>query len=60
VTRPETLPSFDAMQQRMWTGDLNLKDNDTKVAYAWAHWGRLQENLRTERFRESMRAIAAC
>ena len=58
VNRPDTVPDFSILRQRMWAGDLPLKDNDSRIAYAWAHWDRLQDNLRTPRFREALRIVA--
>jgi thiamine kinase-like enzyme len=60
VGRPDTPPELVIQQERMWAGDLPLKDNESRIAYAWAHWYRLQENVRTERFRDALRVLAAC
>jgi len=60
VTRPDTVPELAALKERMWSGDLPLRDSDSKLAYGWAHWDRLQDNVRTARFREALRVVAAC
>jgi hypothetical protein len=53
----EPLP-FHAFQRRFWAGEVNLVDNDTKVAYGKVHWQQLVENMQQERFKEALRIVS--
>jgi thiamine kinase-like enzyme len=54
----EKAPEFEAFQRRMWTGEVNLKDKDTKLVYGRIHWERLVRNMRQPRLNEAVRIIS--
>jgi len=54
----ETVPTFREFQQRMWAGEINLKEKHMKVAYGRVHWERLLHNTRQPRFDEALRIVS--
>ena len=58
VNLGEKAPEFQEFHRRIWAHDVNLADNDTKIAYGRVHWNRLLENMRQTRFDEALRIIS--
>jgi hypothetical protein len=58
VDLSESVPDFAELRRRMWTGPIDLKENQTKVLYGRVHWARLKENMRLPRFEEAVRILA--
>ena len=52
------VPDFGEYQQRMWAGDVDVSDQETKVVYCKVHWLRLLHNVRQKRYRESLNITA--
>jgi aminoglycoside phosphotransferase (APT) family kinase protein len=52
------LPSFRDFHQRIWAGEINLADNDLKIAYGRVHWEQLLHNMRQTRFEEALRIVS--
>jgi thiamine kinase-like enzyme len=55
----ETVPEFQALNRRIWAGDVDLKDIDTKIAFGRVHWEQLVRNTHTARFQDALRIVAA-
>ena len=49
---------FREFHRRIWAGEVNLKDNEMKIAYGTVHWNRLLQNTRQERFNEALRIVS--
>jgi aminoglycoside phosphotransferase (APT) family kinase protein len=58
IGQSENLPSFRDFHRRIWAGEVNLADNDMKIAYGSVHWGRLLENVRRPRFDEALGIVS--
>jgi thiamine kinase-like enzyme len=54
----EKVPEFRDLQRRIWTGEINLKDNQTKTLYGKVHWEQLLQNVRQPRFSEALRIVS--
>jgi hypothetical protein len=52
------MPEFQDFQRRMWAGEVNLADKDTKIVYGRVHWERLKQNTRQARFDEALRIVS--
>jgi hypothetical protein len=52
-------PDFRNFHDRMWTGQVDLASNETKLQYAWAHFLQMLNEVRTPRFEESLRIVSA-
>ena len=51
---------INAMRMRMWAGDVNLSDPETKNLYGTVHWEQLAANMRDpKRFQEALGIVAA-
>jgi hypothetical protein len=59
IDQNENLPSFRDFHRRIWAGEVNLADNDSKIAYGLIHWRQLLENVPQPRFLEALGAVAA-
>jgi hypothetical protein len=53
----ERLPSFRDFHRRVWTGEVNLVDNDLRIIYGMVHWEQLLQNMRQARFEEALRIV---
>jgi hypothetical protein len=53
-----TVPEFSDYQRRMWTGEVDLSDNDLKIAYGRVNWERLLHNVRQPRYYEALRIVS--
>ena len=51
-------PEFEAFHRRMWAGEVNLADDDTKMIYGRIHWERLVRNRGQARFQEAVRIVS--
>lgn len=51
--------SFNEYHDRIWNNEINLADNDEKLRYALVHMKKLQNNMQTKRFEESLRIVDA-
>jgi thiamine kinase-like enzyme len=58
VNQSEKAPEFKAFHRRMWAGEVNLADNETKIVYGKVHWEQLLENMRQARFNEALRIVS--
>jgi hypothetical protein len=54
----EKAPEFNAFQRRMWAGEVNVSDKDTKIVYGKVHWERLVRNMHQSRFNEALRIVS--
>ena len=54
----EKVPDFKDLQRRIWTGEINLKDNHTKTLYGRVHWEQLLRNVQQPRFSEAVRIVS--
>ena len=44
--------------KRMWKGEINLVDSETKTAFGRVHWEQLLQNVRQARFNEALRIVS--
>jgi Phosphotransferase enzyme family len=58
VNLSEKAPNFQAFQRRMWSGEVNLADKETKIVYGRVHLERLLQNVKLARFGEALRIVA--
>jgi hypothetical protein len=57
--RPDAnLPSFHDFHVRVWAGEIDLANNDSKIAYGMVHWKQLLENVRQSRLDEALRIVS--
>jgi hypothetical protein len=54
----ETVPEFRDTHRRIWAGEVNLADNQMKIAYGRVHLERLLQNVRQARFNEALSIVA--
>jgi len=59
LTLSEKAPEFHDFHRRIWAGEINLADNDSKLAYGRVHWEQLVKNMRQPRFKEAVRIVSA-
>ena len=59
MDQSEKAPDFYDFHRRMWEGEVKLADKETKIAYGRVHWERLIEDVRTPRYDEALRIVAA-
>ena len=52
-------PDFRNFHDRMWAGQVDLVSDESKLQYAWAHWLKMLNDVRTPRFEEALRIISA-
>jgi aminoglycoside phosphotransferase (APT) family kinase protein len=52
------VPEFRDYQRRMWTGEVDLTDQDRKIVYSRVHWERLLQNVRQTRYKEALRIVS--
>jgi aminoglycoside phosphotransferase (APT) family kinase protein len=53
------VPPFREFHDRIWAGEIDLRDHDLKITYGLVHWVRLVQNLSDSRFDESLRRVAS-
>jgi hypothetical protein len=53
-----TAPEFEAFRRRMWAGEVNPADRDTRIIYGRVHWERLVHNMGQARFDEAVRIVS--
>ena len=58
VNQSENAPEFRGFHQRIWAGEINLADNEMKIAYGRVHWEQLSQNMRQARFNEALRIVS--
>jgi hypothetical protein len=58
IDRSGPAPEFRDFQRRMWTREIELTDNPTRIACAMVHWEQLKRNIRQPRFEEALRTIS--
>ena len=51
-------PDFREFHRRIWAGEVDLRDNEAKIAYGTVHWNQLMQNTRLARFNESRRIVS--
>ena len=56
IANAPDLPNFLA---RIWAGEIDLADDETKLEYAKAHMNQALQNSRTPRFQEALRIVSA-
>lgn len=49
---------FREFHRRIWAGEVNLKDNEMKIAYGTVHWNQLLQTTRQARLNEAMRIVS--
>jgi|SRR5581483_4074356 len=54
----EKAPDFQTFRRRLWSGEVNLADTETKVTYGKVHWGQLAHNMRQPQFSEALRIVS--
>ncbi len=54
---PANERSFRQLHNDMWSGAVELHDNDVRRTYAWLHLAEFQRKLLTPRFEESLKII---
>jgi aminoglycoside phosphotransferase (APT) family kinase protein len=55
----QPVPAFADFHRRIWAGEVNLADNDTKIVYGRVHWERLLQNARQPRFKKALKIVKA-
>src|SRR5262249_54971990 len=58
LNQSERAPEFRDLHRRMWAGEINLADNEMKIAYGRVHWEQLSWNMRQARFDEALRTLS--
>ncbi len=58
LNQSEKTPEFNVFNRRLWAGEVNLVDKETKIIYGRVHWERLVQNMRGTRFSEALRIVA--
>ncbi|MBZ5576552.1 MAG: phosphotransferase [Acidobacteriia bacterium] len=58
VNRSEKIPEFQGFQRRLWAGEVNLADKETKTVYGRVHWEQLGRNMRQARFGEALKIVS--
>ncbi|HKV04306.1 MAG TPA: phosphotransferase [Candidatus Acidoferrales bacterium] len=58
VNRSEDAPAFEDFHRRIWAGEVDLGDNDMKIAYGRVHWDQLCRNMRWARFDEALKMVS--
>jgi aminoglycoside phosphotransferase len=58
VNQSAEAPEFKDFHRRMWAGEVNLADNDTKLVYGRVHWEQLLQNMRGPRYNDALRIVA--
>jgi aminoglycoside phosphotransferase (APT) family kinase protein len=54
----EKAPEFNVFNRRLWAGEVDLVDKETKIVYGGIHWDRLRHNMQRTRFSEALRIVA--
>jgi hypothetical protein len=54
----QTVPEFMDFHRRIWAGDVNLADNDTKIVYGKVHLEKLLGNVQKARYDEALRIVS--
>lgn len=54
----ESAPQYNDLHRRIWAGEINLKDKETKVAFGRAHCEQLLQNTRQRRFDEALKIVS--
>jgi len=58
LDRSEKAPEFRDFHSRIWAGEVNLADSQSKLDYGRIHLERLLENLGQARFNDSLRIVS--
>ena len=58
VDQGKKMPSFKDFHDRIWAGEVNLSDNQTKIVYGRVHWEQLLQNMRQARFDEALAIVS--
>ncbi|MBV8808606.1 MAG: phosphotransferase [Acidobacteriaceae bacterium] len=58
VNEGRSAPEFREFHRRIWAGEVNLRDNDTKTIYGRVHLEQLLQNVRQARFDEALRIVS--
>jgi hypothetical protein len=51
-------PDFRQFHDRIWAGEVDLANNDSKIAYGMAHWEQFLQNARQARLEEALRIVS--
>jgi aminoglycoside phosphotransferase (APT) family kinase protein len=51
-------PELTDFHRRMWAGEVDLMDSETRIAYGMAHWKQLLRNTRQRRFQEALKIVS--
>jgi len=57
LNRSEKTPEFNAFQRRMWAGEINLADRETKIVYGRVNLGQALEKMHTPRYKEALKIL---
>jgi aminoglycoside phosphotransferase (APT) family kinase protein len=57
LSHTEPAPEFRGFLRRMWAGEIDMEDDQMKIAYGRTHWARLLHNLRQPRLDEALRIV---
>ena len=58
VEQSQPALEFKGFHRRIWAGEINLADNEMKIAYGRVHWAQLSWNMRQARFDEALRIVS--
>jgi thiamine kinase-like enzyme len=54
----ESAPQYNDLHRRIWVGEINLRDKETKVAFGRVHCEQLLRNTRQRRFDEALKIVS--
>src|SRR5262249_20821497 len=58
LSHSEPAPEFRDFLRRLWAGEINMEDDQMKIAYGRTHWARLLHSLLQQRLDEALRIVA--
>jgi hypothetical protein len=59
LNQREDVPASRDFHRRLWAGEVNLEDNDSKVLYGRVHLEQLLRDTRQARFSEALKVVSA-
>ena len=54
----ENAPEFREFHRRVWAGEVNLADKQTKILYGTVHWNRLLQDREQQRFKWAIQLLS--
>ncbi|HYL35204.1 MAG TPA: phosphotransferase [Bryobacteraceae bacterium] len=58
LSRPQNVPKFRDFHRRIWAGEVDLADNETKIVYGSIHREQVLQNTQQPRFEEALRIVS--